>query len=277
MKTVLNSITSILFVFTLILFQGCSDDTNPVAPTGPNVDGLIFIGEEYAIGGQAKILMYTDDSLKTGYNKIYLVLRDSITGNLITDAHIEFEPANHGITALVENPDENAVDGIFTGAVIFTESQADDPRHWHFHMHVHNHQAPGEPDGEAEFSGFAIKDNPDGYFKFQPDSTTTFTFSLVKPTEGSVGLNDAEFVIGELVGAAYQPFPWFSFDSLAVSLGPVLSTGNVMPSTIGNGHYTGKFNFTEHGDWNIFMRFKHHSGSGPTYSANIFRIHAHDK
>lgn len=273
MKTVLNSFTTVILFVVLSAFNGCSDDTNPVAPTGPNVDGLVFIGESYAIGGQARVLMYADDTLKTGYNKIYLVLYDSITGTLITDSHIEFAPANHGVTAPVENPESNAVDGLFSGAVVFTDPSTDNNRHWHFDIHVHNHQAPGEPDGEAEFSGFTIRDNPDGFFKFQPDSTTSFTFALINPIEASMGLNDIEFLVSEQIGAVYEPFPWFTFDSMAVSLGPVVSTGNTNPSTIGNGHYTGRVNLTEHGYWNLFMRFKHHSGSGPTYSANVFRIH----
>ncbi len=275
MKTVLKSFLSVLLFVILFVFQGCSDDTNPVAPTGPNVDGLIFIGESYAIGGQAKVLMYAGDSLKTGYNKIYIVMYDSVTGDLITDAHIEFAPANHGVTAPVENPESIAVDGIFAGAVVFTDPQtSDNNRHWHFHIHVHNHQVPGEPNGEAEFGGFTVRDNPDGFLKFQPDTLTTYTFALINPIEASMGMNDIKFLVSERVGAAYQPFPWFTFDSMAVSLGPVVSTGNTNPSTIGNGHYTGQVNLTEHGDWNLYLRFKHHSGSGPTYSANVFRIHA---
>lgn len=272
MKTVLYSISVITLFLTVNLFQGCSDDTNPVAPGGPNVSGLTLIGEQYAIGGRAKVLMYTNGELKTGYNKIYIVMYDSVTNNLITNSHVEFSPVNHGVTAPFENPAEDAVDGIFTGAIVFTDPQIAD--HWHLHVHVHNHQAPGEPNGEAEFEGFTVLDSPERVKKFQPDSTTTFLFSLIEPIDKESGLHDYEFLVSELVGAAYEPFPWFNFDSLGVSLGGVLSSDNVMPVPTGNGHYKGKVNLTSAGDWNVFMRFQHHQG-GPIYGQNIFMIHAH--
>lgn len=268
--------TFILFV--LVAFsQGCSDDTNPLAPSGPNVSGLTLQGEAYAIGGRAKVLMYSDGSLKTGYNKIYLVLYDSVTNNLINDAHIEFSPANHGVTAPVENPPSLAVDGIFEGAVVFMDPQtpADDPRHWHFHIHVHNHEAPGEPDGEAEFSGFTVLDTPDRILKFQPDTTTTYLFSLVHPSNPSIGVHDFEFVASKLVGSAYEEFNTCLFDSIAVSMSGNLSDNNVLPVFTQKGHYKGKVNLSSAGQWNVFMKFRNHTDSPRhSFSADFFKITA---
>ena len=276
MKTIRYSIFTFILFISITVFEGCSDDTNPLAPTGPNTSDYVYIGEEYAIGGRAKVLMYSGDTLVTGYNKIYLVLYDSVTNDLITDAHITFAPADHGVTAPVENPEAAAVNGIFEGAVVFTAPQttSDDPRHWHFHIHVHNHQAPGEPSGEAEFGGFTILDKPGRFFNYRPDTLTSFTFALISPLDAATGLNDYEFLVSEKVGAVYNPFPWFNFDSLGVSLGSTFSTGNQLPVPTGSGHYKGKLNFPNTGEWNIFMKFQHHSG-GPIHSANIFRIHAH--
>lgn len=274
MKTIQYSLFVLALFISLAFFEGCSDDTNPLAPQGPNTSDYVYIGEQYAIGGQAKIIMYAGDSLSTGYNKIYLVLYDSISNVLITDAHIEFSPANHGVVAPVENPDVAAVNGVFSGAVVFTDPQvSDDPRHWHFHIHVHNHHAPGEPSGEAEFSGFTILDKPGRFFKYQPDTLTAFSFALISPLKATTGINEYEFLVSEKVGAVYNPFPWFNFDSMAVSLSNQLSIGNELPVPIGSGRYKGKLNFPNSGEWNIFMLFQHHSG-GPIHSANIFRINA---
>jgi len=275
MKTLRYFILAIALFTFITIFQGCSDDSNPLAPTGPNTSSFVYIGEEYAIGGRAKVMFYAADSLFTGYNKVYLVLYDSVTNDLITDAHIEFSPANHGVIAPVENPEALAVNGIFSGAVVFTDPQtvADDPRHWNFNIHVHNHHAPGEPSGEAEFGGFTVLDKPGRFFKYQPDTLTTFSFALISPLDATTGLNDYEFLVSEKVGAVYNPFPWFNFDSLGVSLGSTFSTGNELPVPTGNGHYKGKLNFPNAGEWNIFMLFQHHSG-GPIHSADIFRINA---
>jgi hypothetical protein len=274
MKTIQYSLFVLALFTSLAFFEGCSDDTNPLAPTGPNTSSFVYIGEQYAIGGRAKVMFYAADSLFTGYNKIYIVLYDSVTNNLITDAHIEFSPANHGVIAPVENPEALAVNGIFEGAVVFTDPQvSDDPRHWHFHIHVHNHHAPGEPSGEAEFGGFPVLDKPGRFFNYRPDTLISFTFALINPLNATTGLNDYEFLVSEKVGAVYKPFPWFNFDSMSVSQGNQVSSGNELPVPIGNGRYKGKLNFPNPGEWNIFMLFQHHSG-GPIHSANIFRINA---
>lgn len=271
MKSILYSFIIAIITISSFTFTGCSDDTNPVAPGGPNVAGLTLLSEQYAIGGRAKVQFYSKGDLKTGYNKIYLVLYDSVTNNLITDSHIEFVPVNHGVTAPVENPPSLAVDGVFEGAIIFTDPQVTD--HWHIHIHVHNHQAPGEPDGVAEVEGLTILDAPDSFMKFQPDTTTTYLFSLVHPMDPSVGQHDYEFIVSQLVGAAYVPFDDCHFDSLAVSTGGNASTGNVLPVLTENGHYRGSINLHSAGEWTVFMKFRNHA-LRHSFSANFFKIHA---
>ncbi|MCB0723506.1 MAG: hypothetical protein KDC73_02300 [Ignavibacteriae bacterium] len=269
----LFNITFVLLLFTAItLFTGCSDDTNPTAPQGPNTSSYVYLGEQYAIGGRAKVMLYSGDSLFTGYNRIYLVLYDSLTNDLIEDAHIEFEPVDHGSGAPVENPDQNAVNGVFSGAVVFTEAQTtDDLRHWHFHIHVHNHEAPGEPEGEAEFEGFHIKDTPEKMFVYSPDTTTSYVFALIDPQSPVQGSNNFEILVSQKVGVEYQAFPWFTFTNIKVQeIGSgVLSTGNSDPITTGNGRYAGTINLPSSGTWNVKMDFSH---SGVTNSGDFFQI-----
>jgi hypothetical protein len=241
----------------MLSLQGCSDDSIPFTPVTPGAN-LTALDTAYAIGARANVFMFTDAMpLKTGYNKIYFVLYDSVTGTLITDAHIEMEPANHGTTLHVENPPQNAVNGVFEGAVIFDAAQTDNPRHVHFHVHVHNHQAPGEPEGEAEFSGLTIESNPAKFLKYYtlPDSTL-YLFSYIKPKAPVTGQNDFEFLVSKKVNTAFTADGTFN-----VQVKPVLqpgitpSTGNTDPTASSDGHYKGRINLTSAGTWKVNLHF----------------------
>lgn len=246
----------IVTVSCIIFFQGCSDDSIPFNPITPG-SNLTALDTAYAIGARANVFMYIDSPLKTGYNKVYFVLYDSVTGTLITDAHLEMAPANHGTTLHVENPPSLAVNGVFEGAVIFDAAQTDDPRHVHFHLHVHNHQAPGEPEGEAELSGFLITSDPAKFVKYYtlPDSTL-YLFSYIKPKAPVTGLNDFEFIVSKKVNTAFV-----ADGSFNVQVKPVLqpgitpTTGNTNPTASADGHYNGRINLTGAGIWKVNIHF----------------------
>ena len=194
-------IYTILILITFsssIVFNSCSDDSVSTAPPAPVTQDLIFLDTAYAIGGRALVSIYVEETLKVGYNNVYIVLNDSVTGATITDAHIEFDLLNHSVGTPVENPGETAVDGKFKGAWILTAAQAGDNNlHWHYHIHVHNHQAPNEPEGAAEFGDFRVKENPDGFKSItMPDSTKLF-LSYIKPDKPANGMNDLEFLISK--------------------------------------------------------------------------------
>ncbi|MEZ4688792.1 MAG: hypothetical protein R3A12_00875 [Ignavibacteria bacterium] len=123
----------------------------------------------------------------------------------MTDAHITIQPLNHGNASPVENPDEDAPDGIFKGAMVFTQSFTDSPLHWHLTFTVHNHQAQGEPEGEIEFSTPVILPNPD-FFKsiIMPDSTALY-LSNITPYTPAAGLNNFEFLISKNEPQLYPP------------------------------------------------------------------------
>ena len=260
-------IVIILFISTA-LFQGCTDDTVTGPSTGPDVSGLIKLAKADALGARANVTLYLEDSLHTGYNKVYAVVYDSLTGNLITDAHVIPSLVDHNLGGPVEYAPEEAIDGKFPFALIFIESQSDDPMHWGIKIGIHNHGAAGEPYGTATFGDLVIKENAG---KFQTKSLgdgATLYMSYINPKTPVTGLNNFEFLINKSYDTSY-----YAVDtSYAINLKPVLissgasSTGNINPMPAGDlRHYTGKINLTSRGAWRINMYMTKVGYSDSTY------------
>jgi len=268
---VIYTILMLITFSSSIVFNSCSDDsvTAPVVITPvpePDMSSYFKIDSGYVTGANAYMVFYADDSLRTGYNPLYFVLHDSVTGKLITDAHITIAPLNHGHASPVENPDENAPDGIFKGAMVFTESFTDASLHWHLTFMVHNHQSAGEPEGEVEFSTPVILPNPN-FFKsiVMPDSTALY-LSNISPDTPVAGMNDFEFLISKNEPELYPPDGTYT-----IQMNPVFlpdghtTTGNVTPVGNTNGHYTGKINFDQSGSWRVNLTISKNGHSYNTY------------
>lgn len=248
-----------ILIFTLLInfslfFTSCSDDSNPAAPNDPVTTQLILLDSAYAEGARANVYLYTEDTLHVGYNPVYIVLHDSLTNQLITDAHVEFDIVNHGHNVPVENPaSSNAVDGKFPGAFILNDPQSgDEIMHYHYHVMVHNHQAPGKPEGEAAFSDFVVKENPDKFKSIiMPDSTKLY-LSYITPKNPASGLNDFEFLINRNEPELFPPDGTFTIAVTPEFLSDLHTTsGNTNPVHTSIGHYKGKINLDRNGSWRI--------------------------
>lgn len=253
-RRVFLPILLIAVICSSVLFNSCSDDEVTTAPPPAVTQDLIFLDTAYAIGGRALVSIYVEDTLKVGYNNVYIVLHDSVTGATITNAHITFKLTDHGIGTPVENPDEDAVDGKFKGAWILNESQvSDNSLHWRDSIFVHNHQAPGEPEGAATFGGFRVKENPDGFREItMPDSTQLY-LSQILPKTPKNGLNDFELIINRNeIGYAPDGSYTITVNPVYLSDGHT-TTNNVNPVGTSNGHYYGKLNFDRSGLWRVNM------------------------
>ncbi|MBK8550535.1 MAG: hypothetical protein IPL53_05515 [Ignavibacteria bacterium] len=271
LRRVIYSILLLLTLSSAIVFNSCSDDsvTGPiVTPAIPEPDMTTYfkVDSGYVTGANCFLQLYADDSLRTGYNPFYFVLHDSITGELITDAHITILPINHGHAAPAENPDEDAPDGIFKGAMVFTQSFTDNPMHWHITFLIHNHQSPGEPEGEVEFSPPVILDNSN-FFKsiVMPDSTALY-LSNITPNTPVAGMNDFEFLINKNEPELYPPDGTYTIQMNPVFLSDGhTTTGNVAPVGSSNGHYSGKINFDQSGNWRVNLIISKNGHSYNTY------------
>jgi hypothetical protein len=270
-KNVIRLSIFILFSGLMFSFSSCSDDTVTAPPVTvvvpePDMSSYMKIDSGYVLGASAYMNLYADDSLRTGYNPLYFVLHDSATGVVMTDAHITIQPLNHGHASPVENPDEDAPDGIFEGAMVFTQSFTDSPLHWHLTFTVHNHGAPGEPEGEIEFSTPVILPNPDFFKSFIMSDSTALYLSNITPYTPVPGLNNFEFLISKNEPELYPPDGSYTIEMNPVYLADGHSTtGNVTPVGSANGHYNGKINFDQSGTWRINLMISKNGHSYSTY------------
>ncbi|MBK6536938.1 MAG: hypothetical protein IPG09_03895 [Ignavibacteria bacterium] len=78
-----------IILFAALVIQSCSDDsvTNQDPPVN---DNLTLIGTQYSNG--MKINLYSDTVLFTGYNDLYVEVKDSVSGIYVNDAHVELMP-----------------------------------------------------------------------------------------------------------------------------------------------------------------------------------------
>jgi len=275
MKTLLFK-ASLLLAIALYV-SGCSDSdviTNN-GTNNPGLSGLIKVDSSYATGSRAIVALYASDSLKTGYNKFYVVLYDSATGTLITDSHVMIMPEmNMGMmshSAPYENPaSETAVDGKYPCAVVFI-MPSDNTMPWKLDVMVHNHSAPGEPEGTASFN-LAVSNNPTKFKSILTGDSTRLYLSYVQPKSPVVGINDFEFTLHKKVSMMSFPAD-SSYTSTIYPWMPSMGHGspnNVDPSHIGMGHYNGDVNFTMTGDWQIKVYLHKNGQTDSTYFDLLF-------
>jgi hypothetical protein len=271
MQKLHSYIFSIIILFaSILLLQGCKDDTVTSAPQD-NIDttGLIRLNSAYALGGRAQVTLYLEDSLHTGYNKVYAVLRDSLTGVLITDAHVIPSLTDHALGGPVESaPEEADAGGRFPFALILIESQADNVMHWNIKVGVHNHGAAGEPYGVATFGSLHIRDNVGKFQEKSLGDGSTLYMSYINPKSPVTGLNNFEFLINK----SADTLNYIVDTTYNITIKPVListgntTTGNVNPVPTGSTkHYLGKVNFNTAGAWRINMYMTKAGYSDSTY------------
>lgn len=248
------------FILLVVVILSSCKKENEEHNNNP-LKGLTKLKEGYAKGASVKIEIWGEKNFFAGYNKLCVVVYDSLNlTERITDAHIYFEPQMtmamgatmriHG--APVENPDELAVDGVFSGAIAFMMPTSS-AGVWKLKVRIHTHKH--YKTGEAEFD--ITVDNPvnpliKSFVSQSADSSKLFV-SLVQPEAPKVGVNDIEFTIHSMA----DMMNFSADDSYTIEITPEMpsmghgSPNNVNPSNTGKGHYKGKVNFTMTGEWRI--------------------------
>ncbi len=266
-----------ILLLAFVQFYGCSDSDNTQAPNNNNPTlQLSKIDSGFATGSSSIVALYSESSLKTGYNKIYAAVYDSATGAAITDAHVSITPMMDMGTMIhsapKEDPTEDIVEGKwFKGAVVFI-MPSNSTQFWEMHVHVHNHTAPGMPSGEVMFSGLSVADNSTKYKTLQASDGSRLYLSYIEPSKPIVGINDLEFTVHKRTDMMNFP-PDESFTTTIYPWMPSMGHGspnNVDPVASGQGHYKGKVNFTMTGDWQIKVYLQKNGVTDSTYFDLIF-------
>lgn len=266
MKNILSAI--LLLTAVTFTFSSCKKDKNEPTPTPPATHHLL--GEGYNNG--MRIQLFSDGELRTGYEKLYVALFDSATGNRINEAVVSLMPmmdmGSMMHSAPAENPAAmNVVDEYFPGAAVFTMPGT--AEEWSVHITVLK-------DGASSMVHIPVT-----VAAANPARTKSFTsaingasyiVALIQPRNPIVGINDLELAVYKKAGM--MDFPPDS--SMTITMEPEMpsmghgSPNNVDPVHMGMGHYKGKVNFTMTGLWHLNLGF--HTAEGPADTTTYFEI-----
>lgn len=238
------------------IFSGCNQDDD-LTPTPSNTDGLVMIASGSTDAGDMKVNLYAPDSLYAQYTPLFVEVRNTITDEVIEDAHVSLNPmmdmGNMMHSAPFENPSSSsAVNGLFPCAVVF---QMPGEMGWTLTVHVHDHVNGGE--GEVTFPLVVKTPTPTRTHVVTPlNGGNKLVISYVQPLDPKVGINDFELTLH----AKESMMEWPGIENYTVEIDPEMpsmghgSPNNVHPTHTADGHYKGKVNFTMTGLWRINLK-----------------------
>lgn len=270
MKGSFHALFTMAIVSCVILISACSKDAQPEQPVATN---LVKIAEGYALGAGAKIEVYAPSAtINTGFTKFHLAIHDSISGARVSQAAISLLPmmdmGSMQHSAPFENPaSTQAVDQLFPCSVAFIMPST--AGSWTVKIMVLVNGKAGSltvPIHVTEPVKSTIKSFTAAH------NNATYFIALIAPASPRIGINDFEL-------AVYKKESMMSFpadNSFSIVMTPEMPTmghgspNNVNPTSIGNGHYKGKVNFTMTGYWKVKLDFK--AGTQVADSTQFFDI-----
>ncbi|HNQ62285.1 MAG TPA: FixH family protein [Bacteroidia bacterium] len=254
----------ILVILSAVLtISSCKkDDENTPSPASQNpTTGLTLLSEAYAIGAGTKVEVWARSAYVTGYNDLYLYLKDSVTGAVVQDADITLLPMmDMGMmmhSAPCEHPSSHhSQDGLYHCSVVFLMSSMGGT--WTLDATIHNHA-----NGKTGIASMTVNVAEAAVSRLKSFISSTggetLFVSLVEPKNPVVGINNLEVVVHKRMNMGME-FPADS--SMTIEISPLMvsmghgSPNNVNPTHVGMGHYKGAVNYTMSGDWNINFTFK---------------------
>lgn len=247
-----------------LVFTSCKkDDPDPEPPVDAYAD-LYKIGEADLATVGYKLTLYMDEEPYTGYNRVYAVVKDKITNQLVENVNVEFKPmmdmGSMSHTAPLEQPVWDATTKAYKGTVTFTMPSANGT--WYLTIKVTNPTTLVEE--EHEYTLVVIdKDEARLYSFVSTTDGAKIIVALVEPPKWKTGMNDFEVVVYKK--ASMTDFP--AMTDLQIEITPEMPTmghgspNNVNPTHVANGHYKGQVNFTMTGYWKVNIVIKDANGA----------------
>ena len=266
-----------LIVFSIISTSSCKkDDTTEVEDPKSS---LLKISETYAIGSAAKVELWSNTELSTGYQNLFVALYDSVTNKSISTATVQIMPMMemnmNGMkmshSAPFESPESiNSINSLFPCSAVFTMPSNGTDGIWRMKIMV-------KKEGQSKFGianmPITVKQStPERVRNITAVDGTKLTIAYILPSKPKVGVNDFEISIHRKQDM--MTFP--AEDSYSIVMTPEMpsmghgSPNNINPLHIKNGHYKGKVNFTMTGDWKINLELKKDGETSSTFFDLLF-------
>lgn len=231
----------------LFLFSSCKKEN--IQPDQPTIS-KIKIGE-VSTTQNLKATLWSDDSVTTGFRKLYLSITDA-SGSAVDNASLSILPlmkmSMMAHSSPVEQPVYNSGLKMYEFAVVFTMPSGSDS--WSLNTTINNE--------EKVFSILVAAAKTKVVGTYVGTDGNKYVVSLVPPKKWEVGLNDIEILVNKM--ADMMNFP--QVNDLKMVMTPEMpsmghgSPNNINPVTTGNGRYKGKVNYTMTGDWTIHFKIQ---------------------
>lgn len=248
----------IVFAVSISILSSCQKD-NSIEIEDPK-NKLVKIADAFAIGSSAKVELWSDTELKTGYQKLFIALSDSVSGKVLNRSSVQILPmmdmdingTKMSHSAPLENPENiDAENTLFACAAVFTMPSSGESGKWRMIVLV---KKEGQTKyGKAEMTIQVKQSDPDRVKNITAADGSKLIIAYISPSSPKVGVNDFEIVVFKKQDM--MTFP--AENNYSINMTPeMLSMGhgspnNVNPALTKNGHYKGKVNFTMTGDWRI--------------------------
>lgn len=245
-----------LFMLSIALVISSCKDNDAIVNTPTSTVPKIKIAEAYS--ESTKIELYSYDTLRVGYNQLYIRILDSASQTIIRDAHLVCTPimnmgAMQHSCPMEQTPSVQITGDLFPIAAVFTMA-GNDMQKWSLTVNFHNHATDKE--GTVTLP-LTVRQGAFAPQSFVGTDGISMIAAMLPITKPAVGMNNVEFVIYQNVVGEFNPV-----DELTTEIIPEMpsmghgSPNNVNPVSKGNGHYAGKVNFIMTGEWKITLTLK---------------------
>lgn len=244
----------ILYVISMSFFA-CEKEADPDSEAD-----MVKISTAMTENSAFEVTLYANDTLFEGYNRLFISVTEAASQEKVTDAVIQLHPLMDMIDMKHAAPTENPVeianeDGYFEGAVVFIMPSTQ-MMGWTLGVDV----SIGDKEETATLVIPVVKSLEEArkFNLISPLDDTKYFVSLVEPTQPEVGMNDFELTVHYKENM--MSFP--ATEGLNIEIEPEMpsmehgSPNNEHPVSAGNGHYSGKINFTMTGWWRIHLVIK---------------------
>lgn len=263
MKSILKW-TLMLPLVASVAMSGCKkeDDDSPTPPSVVDpAEGKTLIFETNSADAEVDVKLYVDEAAFVGYNRLYVVLYEQGTKNIVKDAKITFKPMmemnsgmNHGCP--VESPEQTKPeDGLFMGAAVFVMPSLNNGV-WNMTIEIENNENGKMGSAMGNFDVVAPTVARMFSLLSPLDNSKVFV-SLVEPLKPEVGEN----VFSVCINKKETMMEWPAITDFQVDYKPWMPTmGHSSPYTAPThtsmGHYVGEVNYTMPGLWYMYIMVK---------------------
>ena len=260
MKTLKYIFIPVLF---LMLFSGCSDDSEAVIEVDP-VKDLVKI-EEFSAEGYLTEIYSEKSDFEVGYNEISLRIKDESNNEYLSEAEVSWMPLMHMETKEHSAPHSelsNSVDSsVYTGSIVF-QMPGNETEYWDLQVTI---KTNGQTITQTHrISVLQPNDDLKKLQVFLGNDDTKYVLAYVDPKNPEIGINEFTAVLYKMENMMSFPVVEnyeITVDPRMPGMGNHSSPNNqdliFNPVTK---RYEGKLSLTMTGYWKINLKLLNESG-----------------